>query len=69
MMYMPPTPERYEELARLKLKEEERKRDFDLSQLDTSKSTQFSRRAIVLIRLMVVVLVIVAAVVLYRLIF
>ncbi len=70
MMYMPPpNPGRYEELAQLKIKEGERIRDIDLSQLDTSASQRLSRRAVVLIRLIVVVLIIVAAVVVYRLVF
>ncbi|HLH60048.1 MAG TPA: hypothetical protein VKV20_00080 [Ktedonobacteraceae bacterium] len=70
MKYIPPpTPGRYEELAKLKWKERERIRDLNLSELDTSASHRLSRRAVVLIRLLVIVLVIVAAVVLYRLVF
>lgn len=69
-MYIPPpNPGRYEELAGLKIKEEERKRDLNLSLQDTSASKRLSRRVIVLIRLTVLVLIIVAFVVLYRFIF
>jgi len=65
----PPNPGRYEAFAGLKIKEEERIRDLNLSLQDTSESKRLSRRAIVFIRLTVLVLIIVAFVVLYRFIF
>lgn len=51
------------------IKQDERIRNSNLSQLDTADNERFSRRAIVLMRLIVVVLIIVAAIVLYRLVF
>lgn len=68
----PPDPLRYEAIAELKIREEERKRGLNTYPEDTSNtsgSKQLSRRVIVLIRLTVLLLIIVAVVVLYRLIF
>ena len=64
-----PDPRRYEEVAKLKMKEEERKRDLRLSLGDTSNSSQskrLSRRAYVLLQLAVILLIIVGVVVLYQ---
>ena len=72
MNFPPPDPQRYEAVAELKIREQERKRGFNTYPEDTSntsESKRLSRRAIVLIRLTVILLIIVAAVILYRLIF
>ncbi len=72
MNFPPPNPQRYEAIAELKIREEERKRGFNTYPEDTSNTSvnkRLSRRAIVLIRLTVILLIIVAAVILYRLFF
>ena len=67
-----PNPRRFEAEAELKIREEERKRDFNTySEEDTSntsESKRLSRRAIVLIRLAVLLLIMVGIVILYHLI-
>lgn len=66
-----PDPRRFEAEAELKIREEERNRDFNAYPEDTSNPSErkrLSRRAIVLIRLTVLLLIIVGVVILYRLI-
>ena len=67
-----PNPRRFEAEAELKIREEERKRDFNTyseeDTFNTSESKRLSRRAIVLIRLAVLLLIIVGIVILYHLI-
>lgn len=66
-----PHPGRFEAAAELKIREEERNRDFNTYPEDTSnpsESNRLPRRAIVLIRLTVLLLIIVGIVILYRLI-
>jgi len=69
-MYWPePDPRQYEALAELKIKEQERKRDLNMSLGDTSNTSQskrLSRRGFVLLQLTVLLLVIVGVVVLYH---
>jgi hypothetical protein len=73
MNFMPPPDSRqYEAQAELKIREEQRKRGLNTYPEDTSNTSgrkQLSRRAIVLIRLTVILLIIVGTVILYRLIF
>jgi len=70
MMHWPePDPRQYEALAELKIKEQERKRDLNMSLGDTSNTSQskrLSRRGFVLLQLTVLLLVIVGVVVLYH---
>jgi hypothetical protein len=70
MMFVPPPQlaQNSIELER-RIKQQEIARNFQLSLLDAPVKQGLSRRAAVFIRLMVIVLVIVAAVVAYRLIF
>jgi len=67
-----PNPRRFEAEAELKIREEERKRDFNTypeeDTSNTSESKRLSRRAIVLIRLAVLLLIMVGIVILYHLI-
>ena len=72
MNFLPPDPRPYEAVAELKIREVERMRDVNTYPGDTFNTSgwkQLSRRAIVLIRLTVVLLIIVGAVVSYRLFF
>ena len=65
-----PNPRQFEEAAKLRIKEEERKRDLNLSLGDTSNTSQsrgLSRRAFVLLQLFVLLLIIVGVVVVYHL--
>jgi hypothetical protein len=70
MMQLPqPDPRRFEEVAKLRIKEEERKRDLNLSlgdTSDTSQSKELSRKAFVLLQLFVLLLIIVGVVVVYH---
>ncbi len=67
-----PNPGRFEAEAELKIREKEQNRDFNAYPEDTSNPSErkrLSRRAIVLIRLTVLLLIVVGVVILYRLIF
>ncbi len=69
MHWPEPDPRQYEALAELKIKEQERKRDLNMSLGDTSNTSQskrLSRRGSVLLQLTVLLLVIVGVVVLYH---
>ncbi|OLD83903.1 MAG: hypothetical protein AUF64_03520 [Chloroflexi bacterium 13_1_20CM_54_36] len=69
MHWPEPDPRQYEALAELKIKEQERKRDLNMSLGDTSNTSQskrLSRRGFVLLQLTVLLLVIVGVVVLYH---
>ncbi len=69
MNIQPPDPQRFEAEAELKIREQERKRDINLSREDTSntsQSKQLSRRAFVLIQLTVLLFIIVGIVILYQ---
>ncbi len=69
MSIPPPDPRQFEALAELKIKEQERKRDINLSREDTSNTSQskrLSRRAFVLMQLTVILLIIVGIVILYH---
>jgi hypothetical protein len=69
MQWPQPDPLRHEEVAKLRIKEEERKRDLNLSLGDTSNTSQsrgLSRRAFVLLQLAVLLLIIVGVVVVYQ---
>jgi hypothetical protein len=65
----PPDPRRYEAEAELKIREQERKRDINLSRGDTSNASQskrLSRRAFVLMQLTIVLLIIVGVIIVYH---
>ena len=71
MNFPPPDPRQYEAGAELKIREEQRKRGLNTYPEDTSntsESKRLSRRAIVLIRLAVLLLIIVGIIILYHLI-
>ena len=64
IMVPQPGPRQYEAIAETKIKEQERIRDLHMYQEDTPR---FSRRALILIRLMVMFLIIVGIVIVYHL--
>jgi hypothetical protein len=64
-----PDPRLYTEVAKIKIKEQERQRDLSMSRGDTSNTSQskgLSRRAFVLFQLTVLLLIIVGIVVAYH---
>jgi len=66
---LPPNPLQFEAEAELKIREQERKRDINMSRGDTSNTSQskrLSRRAFVLMQLVVLLLIIVGMVILYH---
>jgi ABC-type lipoprotein release transport system permease subunit len=66
MMNNLPNPQQFEAEMELKIREQERKRDINLSREDTSNTSQskrLSRRAFVLIQLTVILLIIVGIVI------
>ena len=69
MNFQQPDPQQFEAEMELKIREQVRKRDINLSRGDTSNTSQskrLSRRAFVLIQLAVIPLIIVGIVILYH---
>jgi hypothetical protein len=70
MMQTPPDPRQYVAIAELKIREQDRKRDINLSRGDTSNTSQskgLSRRAFVLIQLTILLILIAGIVISYHL--
>jgi hypothetical protein len=70
MDYQPPDPRRFEAEAKLKIREQERKRDINLSRenaSNTSQSKRLSRRAFVLMQLTIILLIIAGVIIAYQL--